>query len=40
MWSSYRGQTLETRVHSKPVGDGRFEWVRQSSAFVGQEGTE
>ena len=40
MWSSYRGQTLETKVHAKPVGDGRFEWVRQSSAFVSQEGTE
>lgn len=33
-WSSYRGQRLETKVHAKPVGEGRFEWVRQSSDFV------
>ncbi|MCO8124938.1 hypothetical protein NHH03_24585 [Stieleria sp. TO1_6] len=26
-WSSYRGQTLETKVHLKPVGEGRFEWL-------------
>lgn len=33
LWSSYRGQQLETRVHAKPIGEGRFEWVRQSSVF-------
>lgn len=33
-WSSYRGQTLETKVHAKPVGEGRFEWVRESSEFM------
>lgn len=33
-WSSYRGQTLETKVHLKPVGDGRFEYDLQSSEFV------
>ncbi|MEM6469108.1 MAG: hypothetical protein AAF802_06025 [Planctomycetota bacterium] len=32
--SSYRGQTLETKVHAKPVGEGRFEWIRQSSRFL------
>lgn len=33
-WSSYRGQRLETKVHAKPIGEGRFEWVRQSSEFA------
>lgn len=34
LWSSYRGQRLETKVHAKPIGEGRFEWVRQSSTFI------
>ncbi|MCA9137967.1 MAG: hypothetical protein KDB00_14445 [Planctomycetales bacterium] len=33
-WSSYRGQRLETKVHAKPIGEGRFQWVRESSEFV------
>jgi len=33
-WSSYRGQKLETKVHIKPLGNGRFEYVRQSSEFI------
>ncbi|MEM0925900.1 MAG: hypothetical protein AAGJ83_07670, partial [Planctomycetota bacterium] len=32
--SSYRGQTLETKVHARPIGEGRFEWVRESSRFL------
>ena len=36
-WSSYRGQTLKTMVHAKPVAEGRFEWVRESSEFVEPE---
>lgn len=33
MWSSYRGQTLHTEIHAKPIGEGRFQWVRDSSEF-------
>jgi hypothetical protein len=32
--SSYRGQTLETKVHAQPLGGGRFRWVRLSSKFL------
>lgn len=32
--STYRGQTLVTKIHAKPVGEGRFEWVRESSEFI------
>ncbi len=35
--SSYRGQTLETKVHVKPLGDGHFQYIRQSSRFIDPE---
>ncbi|MEO1614436.1 MAG: hypothetical protein AAFV88_01215 [Planctomycetota bacterium] len=38
--SSYRGQTLETKVHARPAGDGVFEWVRQSSEYLSPEELE
>lgn len=36
-WSSYRGQTLVSKIHAKPIGEGRFEWVRESSQFQNDE---
>jgi hypothetical protein len=39
-WSSYRGQKLETKVHAKPIGGGRFEWIRESSILGPQEEAE
>lgn len=33
-WSSYRGQTLQTKWHAKPISEGRFELVREE---VGDE---
>ncbi|MCC9599670.1 hypothetical protein LOC67_03780 [Stieleria sp. JC731] len=32
--SSYRGQTLESKILAQPLGDGRYEWIRQSSEFI------
>ncbi len=36
--SSYRGQTLETKIHAKPIGDGKFEWIRESSEILSPGG--
>ncbi|TWU00821.1 hypothetical protein [Stieleria varia] len=30
LWTTYRGQTMETRVHLKPLGDGKFEMIREA----------
>ncbi len=38
--SSYRGQTLETKVHLKPLGGGRFEYIRRSSRFIDPDATD
>ncbi|MDM4016363.1 hypothetical protein [Roseiconus lacunae] len=32
--SSYRGQTLVSKILARPLGEGRYEWIRQSSEFV------
>ncbi|QEF96660.1 hypothetical protein Mal15_06880 [Stieleria maiorica] len=37
LWSSYRGQTLITKIHAKPIGEGRFKWIRESSTFSSPE---
>ena len=34
IWSSYRGQHLETTIHAKQIADGHFQWVRQSSELL------
>ena len=34
--SSYRGQTLTTRVHAKAVGDGRYQLIRLSDRETGR----
>lgn len=39
-WSAYRGQTLQTKIHLKPIGPGEFEWVRESSQFIQPQGGE
>lgn len=31
LWTSYRGQTVTTKLHLKPIGDGQFEWIRKES---------
>lgn len=40
VWSEYRGQMLETKVHVKPIGAGRFEMVRESSQFLSRDGVQ
>ena len=29
---------METKVHAKPIGDGRFEWIRESSEILSPGG--
>lgn len=30
LWSTYRGQSIESRFHIKPIGENRFELVRET----------
>ncbi|OYP30348.1 hypothetical protein [Rhodopirellula sp. MGV] len=32
--SAYRGQLLESKIEARPIGEGRYQWIRESSEFI------